>query len=496
MLKKLFHNWPLKLLAVILSVVVWFIIMSQADPTDTKTIYNIPVRLINTDLLKQANKSYSIEGGDTPTVNARVSASGSVLRELSASDFTATADVEKMMDLTGQVPVTLTCTHPSISDSQVTLLNNSIKINYDDITVKYFTVQISSRNEPAEGYFIGEMRANPRTVRINGPSKVVALIGSVVAEVDVQGLTESTEITTQLQYYTDTNQLMLLDNYKDTNASVSDVKVSVDVLTKKSVPIIISQEALDEAKDSLPDGYRFTGSSLSIQSVEVRGLRSRLAELSLLSIPAGILNMKGATENRTFQVDLVSLLPDGVSLMDEQPESVLITLNVDALSVHEFETDNIRITGKSGAFRYTADETVLVYIRALEEDFVGFDISSVIVNVDLGEYAYKEGIWELPVTVECSDSIFTPLSDRSHIMVKVEKIVVPTVPPTTAAPRRSGETTEPSKDDAVDDVAYPAGSTLPEGAQSDAGVVSQVPVAAATLPAGERRWGCGSLFSV
>ena len=97
MLKKLFRSWPLKLLAVILAVFVWFVIMSQADPSDTKTISNIPVTLTNTDLLVRQNKSYTIEGGNTPTVSVRVSASGSVLRELSASSFVATADVEKMM---------------------------------------------------------------------------------------------------------------------------------------------------------------------------------------------------------------------------------------------------------------------------------------------------------------------------------------------------------------------------------------------------------------
>ena len=77
MLNRIFQNWPLKLLAVVAAVLVWFVIMMLADPTDTQTYYNIPVKLLNEELLTQANKSYTVEGGATPTVSIRVSAAGS-----------------------------------------------------------------------------------------------------------------------------------------------------------------------------------------------------------------------------------------------------------------------------------------------------------------------------------------------------------------------------------------------------------------------------------
>ena len=46
-LKRLLNNWPLKLLSVLVGAFVWLVIISLADPTDTKTIYNIPITIQN-----------------------------------------------------------------------------------------------------------------------------------------------------------------------------------------------------------------------------------------------------------------------------------------------------------------------------------------------------------------------------------------------------------------------------------------------------------------
>ena len=37
MIAKLFRNWPIKLLSILLAVIVWFIIMSMADPSETRS---------------------------------------------------------------------------------------------------------------------------------------------------------------------------------------------------------------------------------------------------------------------------------------------------------------------------------------------------------------------------------------------------------------------------------------------------------------------------
>ena len=51
MKKKIFNNLIFKIAAVISAIVLWLIIVNVDNPTTTRTIYNIPVNLKNTETL-------------------------------------------------------------------------------------------------------------------------------------------------------------------------------------------------------------------------------------------------------------------------------------------------------------------------------------------------------------------------------------------------------------------------------------------------------------
>ena len=175
-MKKLLNNWPLKLLSVILAVILWFIIMALADPTDTMTVYNVPVKIVNIETLQEAGMSYTVKGGDAPVVNLRVTASGSILRELTAASFSLTADVNDINSITHRIPIEAVCLNPSVSNSQIVLMTESVEIEYEKILSKDFTITISRGDDLPEGYFIGSERVTPRTVRVTAPESVIARI--------------------------------------------------------------------------------------------------------------------------------------------------------------------------------------------------------------------------------------------------------------------------------------------------------------------------------
>lgn len=425
-MSKLFRNWGLKLAAVILAVLVWFIIMILADPTDSKTIYNLPVKLLNAELLTQAGKSYTVVEGDNPTISIRVSASASVLRDLTAADFTATADVAEMFDVTGKVPIQVVPNTSAVTASQITSQTTALTINYEGIIYKEFPVTLKINNDLPTGYFINSWRSNPKAIRVRGPEKtVVSQIGSVVAEVDVTGLTSSAQFECELLFYTDSGKLMDMNRYRDTQVLQDKVTVSLDVFTKQTVPVVISQEALDTVKNQVAEGYRYTNHELSARTVDVQGLPSRLSELSVISIPARAINLRGATENQVFELNLSRYLPEGISLMEGQ-EPVTVTLFVEELAVKEFEISGLELQGTDPDYLYHFDDKIKVYIRALEADFVGFDLSTLSISADIEEYATQPGTYRLPVTITCSDSIFTPLENKSYVRVTVEEVPEPT----------------------------------------------------------------------
>ena len=443
MLKKLLSNWPLKLLSIFLAVLVWFVILTVADPSDVRTLYNIPVNLLHEDLLKQAGKSYTVEGGESPTVNVRVSAAKSLLNNLKSSDFTATANIEEMIDVNGAVPIRVTCSHPSISDSQITPVSASVTIKYEDIMTKSFTVEVEATDVPPEGYFVGKVSASPRTVRVTAPGSVLDRIGSVVAEVDVSQMTESSQMEASLQYYTNTGDEIRLEDYKDTRVSTDSTMINVEIRTMKTLPVVISDEAIEEMKNQVPEGYRYTGLS-TLPTFQVMGLKSRLAEVTAVIIPAGRLNLENVTENKDIEMDISYFLPEGIELMEGEERLFTVTVFVDELVVRDFTVKGLRLIGEEKGYRYEYDSSVTVSIRGLEADFQGFDPETISLTVDITDYATTPGKYILQVEVHCEDEqIFMPLSGpRIEVTVKSE------TPPTrsTTAPTTTAPTTTPAAD--------------------------------------------------
>ena len=77
---------------------------------------------------------------------------------------------------------------------------------------------------------LGEIKADPEKVRVNGPKSIIERIDKVVAEVDVTGLASDTVLQSKLVFYDADgkaidNTLLTLQDLKDEN----DVRVQVEV---------------------------------------------------------------------------------------------------------------------------------------------------------------------------------------------------------------------------------------------------------------------------
>ena len=68
MKEKLLKNWGLKIMAVLIAFLVWFLVANIEDYTITKTITGIPVELLNEDAITGQDMVYEIEQGKTVDV--------------------------------------------------------------------------------------------------------------------------------------------------------------------------------------------------------------------------------------------------------------------------------------------------------------------------------------------------------------------------------------------------------------------------------------------
>ena len=398
-IKNLFADWKFKLLSFVMAIVLWLIIMSVADPMTTVTISNVPITVTNDDIFSEAGKSYTVDGRLYTSV--RVTGSNSVVRDLTASDFAATADLSKMYDVTGQVPVALSCSSRDASSITYTPVTSSIRITIEEILLKSFAVRIDTAGMPAEGYLLGAVSSEPGFIAVRAPQSVLERIAEVRVSVNVQGLTENASFTCTPAYYTTIGSQLDFAGAKDSEASADEVRVDVEILTTKTVPVVINVGGQDE----VASGYRYTGAEQSLTTVQVSGLRSRLASVTAITIPEEVLSVAGASEDVSVNIPLADYLPEGLSLVEGEEDTLTVTMQVAPLIIRNYEVDHIDLIGANEEeYNYFFHNMPMkVQLRALEEDFKV--ITSDHISAALDVTGYGPGNYSLQVQIEL-DSVF------------------------------------------------------------------------------------------
>lgn len=89
------NNFGLKILAVIASCGLWVVVDNINDPLDSETFYNVPVDIINADLVTNEGKVYDVLDG-TDVVNVTVRGKKSLLSYVAKEDIRAVADMSEL----------------------------------------------------------------------------------------------------------------------------------------------------------------------------------------------------------------------------------------------------------------------------------------------------------------------------------------------------------------------------------------------------------------
>ena len=95
-------RWGLKLLSVVCAFLVWLGVVNVADPVVTGTV-EVPVEIVNTEILGANNLTYEINGKKTTTVAYEVKTTNA--HRIRPADFRAYADMSDLWAVTGSIPI-------------------------------------------------------------------------------------------------------------------------------------------------------------------------------------------------------------------------------------------------------------------------------------------------------------------------------------------------------------------------------------------------------
>lgn len=397
---KLTTNLGLKVIAFIFAVFLWFIVVNFDNPVGSSTFRDIPVQILNDDIITSAGEVYQVEGDRTVTVV--VYATREVRQKLTSDNIVATADI-KQIDSTGRlVPIEVTINGFSGESVTAEAIPRNLTIQREKSGKKVMSLTVDTEGvKLADGYILGDASVEPDQVTITGAESVLDQVDRAVAQVDeVEGVSEDSVLPASLVLY-DANGNELNQTQMSNNLGEEGLSVSVEVMKVKGIPVVFDVEG------SPAEGYKYSGCVSTPESVQVCGKSEDIDKISEIDVPASVIDISGASEPIEMSVDITPYLPEGVELVDENSGNVKVTVKIEqegTLSV-DFMVNSIRINNLAENLQvsYEPDAEITFRFTGDEDLLDTLDISNA-VSVDLSDYD-RPGTYDIPVKVNLPEGI-------------------------------------------------------------------------------------------
>lgn len=403
------HNFGLKLLAVVVSCGLWFVVNSITDPVEKKPFSNIPVEIINEEMVTSEGKVFEILEG-TNYVNVVVTGKRSVLANIARDDLRAVADMSKLTFMNTVGIEVSSARNNSELDFKTNIDNVKLLIENRKSIQKSILASVSG--EPADGYVVDRALASPNVVRFSGPESLIMQIDHVEAVANIEGGSSDISTSVDLKIYDADGKEIKSNSIK---MNISTVNVAVSILATKEVPLEFTIQG------EPADGYIVSREVVSVpETVMIAGRSSVLDGVSRISVADPALSAEELTESTTSIVNIKKYLPSNVQFADSSYNgNVSVTIGIEKLVTKELEIParNFAAGNKPEGFRLTLKEledkdSYVIRISGTQaavdvvnaEEIIGVIDMSLIWN-NLGLQQWAAGSYQGDITFNLPDNV-------------------------------------------------------------------------------------------
>lgn len=430
-IKLITHNFPLKLVSILIAIAIWYLVVYNNDPRETQS-YSVHVEVANESYIANGKQQYMIDEA-YKTITVYVTGNRSALRSIDSDDISVIADLTQIVDLDRDpvvVPLSVTCKGFDATD--LSLSRNTIPIVIENVASKELPVSVSTGESVVDkNYEIGALTPDPATVTISGPETIINNIDSVVASIDISGLAADRTVSGKLVFI-DKNQNEISDSIieDDITFEGGTPKVTVDVdLWKKVTDVSIEVHYSGEPFT----GYQITSITTTPTELTIAGSDDALKKLekdgNKIIIPEDWIDVSNLYTDKQFEVDISELLPadSKVSSSTKSMVQVNITVLPNGSIEYPLDVDEIRVNNLSSTLTVSYDKQEVI-LRITGPDSVLNSLSSDNVSVYIDLKSLSVGDYTVPMTVilPAGCTMVTEAEITVHIKEGVEKEVTTT----------------------------------------------------------------------
>ena len=424
MKNKLTANISLKIVSLLFAFLIWLVVNNINDPIIERYYMNIPVKLLNTELITDSGQVYEILEDTTVIDRVTVWAPRSVFSSLSAGNIVATADVNELSSL-DTIRINLT-TNLNVNDiEKIEGSIDTVKLHIENLRTKSLALKATVSGSVEEGYLLGEITPDQNLVRVSGPESIISQVSKAVADVPVTGFTSDIADNAEIKLY-DSGDNLIQDSRITQN--IKSVGVKVSLYRTMEVPIYFRTTGTPAA------GYKVLGEiEGSIDKVMIAGKESALKNINSIEVSGEKLDISGLREDFVTEISLRDYLPENVFLADSSQNKVEVTAHIQSQITRNLVVrgDSVDVVNVPEGYRATIEEleeNIDIGVQGFAADVSGIrgadlkgrvDILKWMADEDMAEPI--EGYYQVEVDFGLPDEVevIRPLTVMMHLS-KVE----------------------------------------------------------------------------
>lgn len=404
------NNIGLKFLAVLIALVLWLAIVNVNDPEKTITVSNIPISVTNESAITSRDMVYNVKSEQY--LNITVSGKRSIVSNLSAEDFRATASLKELSKV-NSIPVDVTTKNASLG-RKITIVKQSaqtILVDVENLEEKDFTdLVVEYTGKVADGYVAGLSSMSTDEVTVKAPTSIIDKIKKVAVRCSLDGTNTNISKKCPVILYDKNDKEIKSDEIE---LSDKKIRVNVNVLRAKQVPIsTINKDELGKPAD----GYVVDDVILSSDSITVYGSEESLDSIESLDIQDDI-DVSDAKGDVTQNIDVTGKLPKGLSVSGESTITVKVVIKKLITRTFEYDASEVSLNDLSSDLDVQlVTKKVKVALQGEEEVISQLTKDDMAISADLGKV--KEGTTTVHVDVAVPDN--TTLMNNVTIKIKAK----------------------------------------------------------------------------
>lgn len=387
--------------ALLAAFIMWVYITNSENPQKSKTIYNVQVNLINQDNIQQSG--LALLPDQTFLVNIKITGSASDVNGITASDFTASADMNTEL-ASGENKISVKLQQTPRNVKIVTGAEDLyVIVELDQLKEKQVPVSLDVRGTPESGYENAGGSVKPESVLVSGPAKYVDSVVSASGKVDITGVSSDVTVSTLVRALDN-------DGKEISNVNISPQAVNATISIKASKMVEVKVKTIGLA----PDGIAIKSITANPSAVTIIGDKNVISKITSIETQA----VDVSKISQTMSVDTTLNLPEGVTVVNNAT-GIKVTVNVEE-KTEKTITVNLTLNGKSDSLNYSlSSNSVQVTIRGKKSSIHDIDASSITAALDLSNLT--EGSRDVPVNV-------TAPNEAEIVKVNPDKITVTVTP--------------------------------------------------------------------